>query len=447
MAKRTVKQKKDEQNFTPQDEYIRSLELSVNILRDELNETIEKLNKKADLESKEAIAKPIRENQLEVEMPTFSNCKTVFDTFNTVFAFLAKEYLVVDLDIFIIADQNIKNLDEIHSSENLKALYKDLEERGLIEWAFETKEVKILPNTTQENEAIKSILIIPIIFFDEKSAIFLANSAMEKVEIEEKNIKELYNFIEKAYYLIHSLKKQNEIERLNTEQHLLRNQIASASNQLAISEIILMLSKEIKAPLKIGKTNLELIAKGIGDINKRIDILAEQFAYISGIEKKMSEFRNDVEQHFTSCSVNEILDEVLEIIAYQINRYGVKLTKVIETKKNQIKCFKTQIIFAIANVILYSANSMPEGGQINIGVHNSDEKNTITILITDTGLGLEAPEISNNIISLVDLSEEKVKSRFLFLLSQHILLQHNGKFSIFPEIGRGTTYKIELPVE
>ena len=50
-------------------------------------------------------------------------------------------------------------------------------------------------------------------------------------------------------------------------------------------------------------------------------------------------------------------------------------------------------------------------------------------------------------ITLVDLSEEKVKSRFLFLLSQHILLQHNGKFSIFPEIGRGTTYKIELPVE
>lgn len=98
-------------------------------------------------------------------------------------------------------------------------------------------------------------------------------------------------------------------------------------------------------------------------------------------------------------------------------------------------------------MILYSANSMPEGGQINIGVHNSDEKNTITILITDTGLGLEAPEISNNIISLVDLSKEKVKSRFLFLLSQHILLQHNGKFSIFPEIGRGTTYKIELPVE
>ena len=46
----------------------------------------------------------------------------------------------------------------------------------------------------------------------------------------------------------------------------------------------------------------------------------------------------------------------------------------------------------------------------------------------------------------MDLSGNRMKRRFLFLISQHIICGHNGKFSMYQSEGKGTTYKILLPI-
>ena len=75
---------------------------------------------------------------------------------------------------------------------------------------------------------------------------------------------------------------------------------------------------------------------------------------------------------------------------------------------------------------------MPEGGEITLGLYRQGEKK-VSIVVADNGTGLN-PEFK------ADDSEED-----LFFL-QDIIKQQKGKLSRTTEIGKGTTYRLILPL-
>jgi hypothetical protein len=72
--------------------------------------------------------------------------------------------------------------------------------------------------------------------------------------------------------------------------------------------------------------------------------------------------------------------------------------------------------------------------------------NRLSIIIADNGFADDTLGISGDFISLMDTSVRKIKNRFLFFVSQQIILQHRGKFSMFAKQNSGNTYKITLPL-
>jgi len=454
-----------ENSFETKDNYIQTLEMTVDMLQNELKETVSKLSEMSEFsettesirttpkiknnKNKDTVKKTTEvEKNIEIEIPDFSELDSIELIFDLFYNFLSKQWQVVELDLFLVDEnKNIKKLPNINSSINLENIFNDLEERGLLDWAENSNEIKTIPSF-ENIETIKSLLIIPIRMMNKNVAFFIANSTLPPNEINLLHSKNILTVAQNVYYLANIIKSESDKKSSSIEYSMLRNQTLLASNQIALSEIIIALNEELEMPLKVIKTNIDLIQKGVGDTKRRTEIINEQFLKLMKSHKLMQHFGSHIEHIPAKHNFIEIVHQTLEILESHLSKNGITVSVNLDEaslKNDTVNGFKGQLIFSILNIILNSTSTMPEGGKINLGVFKNEENTTVSIILTDDGNGMENFEISGDLTALMDLSDKKIKTRFLFLISQHIISQHNGKFSVYSEFGKGTTYKIILP--
>ena len=376
----------------------------------------------------------------------FSKTTSVENIFNKFYNFLSDKWKIIELDLFLVNDNQISRLNDISASVGLEDIYNELEERGLLEFASNTNEIKIIPNIDVATEQIKSIIIIPIFLFNKLTAYFIANSSLNQNEINISDTNIVHLVAEHSFSLINIYKTDIDKNVESKKYNLLKQQIVSASNQISLSELLIALNDSFEIPQKIIKTNLELIQKGIGDSKRRMDIIEEQLNSILLGQTKIQKLSADIKNIPASYNINDIIEQVGSIVSPILNRFGVSLSiNLNDNAKININCFNVQIIFAIYTFVLKSVSTMQDGGIINIGLFKNDNK-TISIIISDDGQGLEKDVIEGNIIADIELSPQKMRLHFLYTLAQNIIISHNGKLSVYSENGKGTTYKIILPV-
>ena len=454
-------QKNENMNFADtfgsKDDYIQTLEMSVDILQNELRETVDRLSElseSTEVTKEQEVHSKAKNSEIETsdffnKIPDFSELDSIDLIFDSFYNFLSNHWQIVELDLFVVDDsKNVKKLQNINSSVNLENVFNDLEERGLLDWAANSNEIKAIQSF--DNVAnIKSLLIIPVKMMKKNVAFFIANTTLLPNEINLLYGKNILSVAQNVYYLISIIQTETDKENSLLEYGMLRHQTLLASNQIALSEIVIALNDELEMPLKVIKTNIDLIQKGVGDVKRRTDIITEQFAKLANSHKLMQYFGNHIEHIPTKYNFIGIVNQTLEVLESHLSKNGITVSKNFDDKslKNEtVSGFKGQLIFSILNIILNSISTMPEGGKINLGIFKNDDNSTISFILTDDGTGTDNPEISGDLIALMDLSDRKVKARFLFLISQHIICQHNGKFSVYSELGKGTTYKIILPI-
>jgi len=95
------------------------------------------------------------------------------------------------------------------------------------------------------------------------------------------------------------------------------------------------------------------------------------------------------------------------------------------------------------NLMLNAYEAMPSGGKLGVAIKKLNS--AISILISDTGVGMrkeELPEIFNPFVT------SKTTGAGMGLSKVYLLVEeHQGSVSVSSELGRGTTFEVFLPVE
>ena len=181
--------------------------------------------------------------------------------------------------------------------------------------------------------------------------------------------------------------------------------------------------------LKENYPNDELIPEMSQDV-KRLERIAERFSKIGSLPEPVSD------------SMNEVLDHV---IAYMDKRTSQKVTIKGHYPDHDVMVKMNASLFewVIENLCKNAVDAM-EDGQGKIDLWLLEEENTVAIEVVDTGKGIKKKDVGN-VFRPGFTTKKRGWGLGLSLAKRIVEEYHKGRIFVKQsEVGRGTTFRIEL---
>jgi signal transduction histidine kinase len=142
--------------------------------------------------------------------------------------------------------------------------------------------------------------------------------------------------------------------------------------------------------------------------------------------------------------VHELLAEVVRTNEDLLARQRISLVVDSPPRLPLIHGSHDKLKQVLLNLLLNARDAMPEGGRITIKVCSS--RTVLRIDVRDTGTGIR-PEHMSKLFDAFFTTKNEVSGVGLGLsVSYAIIQQHNGTIDAVSEVGKGSTFTIQLPV-
>lgn len=230
--------------------------------------------------------------------------------------------------------------------------------------------------------------------------------------------------------------------------------LESIGTQLQVSERLAALGKitagvahEVKNPLNSMRLWLEnlresLPADGDGASQQAVQVLDKEIDRLDKVVKRFLDFTRPMDVRLEATQLADLLKEVLEIAKPQLERSNIQLAQLLPIDVPEVYVDRALLKQAVLNLVLNAADAMPNGGQLSLVLSRRGEMAEITV--GDTGKGIP-PENQQKIFQLF-FTTRPGGSGIGLASTFRIVQLHNGSIDFTSEVGRGTTFRIELPL-
>jgi len=181
------------------------------------------------------------------------------------------------------------------------------------------------------------------------------------------------------------------------------------------------------------------------ELEDMINDLLDQSERAQIIVRKLLDFAREGEMESEALEVEDLIDQTLRLASNQIKLANVKVKGQINSDVPQVHGDRQQLNQVFLNIILNALDAMPEGGTLDISVHNTKDREYVEIDFTDTGVGIPEYKLSD-IFDPFFTTKRNGKGTGLGLsVSLGIVQKHGGEIKVKSRPGKGTTFSVRLP--
>jgi signal transduction histidine kinase len=211
----------------------------------------------------------------------------------------------------------------------------------------------------------------------------------------------------------------------------------------AIGQIAAGVAHEIRNPLNVVKTSVyfllnaksaspERVAEHLGRISRQVN-------HANDVVTALSSFAKPPALQLSSISVIDCVKSALE---HSPAPQRIHVVSDLPASLPHVKADATQLGIVFGNLIRNACDAMPTGGTLNVSAARADR--TIEVRVTDTGVGIAPANLSK---ITEPLFSTKARGMGLGLaITNAILAKISGKLLITSEVGRGSTFTVQIPI-
>src|SRR5436305_4130617 len=243
--------------------------------------------------------------------------------------------------------------------------------------------------------------------------------------------------------VLRDLTALRKVEQLKVERRMLEIEKFAATGRLAAT-----IAHEVNNPMEAIKNAIYLLVGSVPDSAMPIyNILKSETERVARIVRQMLGLYRNTEQ-VKPVDVNTIIEDTLLLLNRQLQRANVEVQTELEVLPDAVIA-ADQIRQVLSNLVINARDAMPNGGKLRIRSRHipgyDDLHGWVRILIADTGSGIPPETIRTILEPFVTAQGERGTGLGLWIV-KGIIQNHAGKLSVRSRMGRGTTFKIDLPV-
>jgi len=141
-------------------------------------------------------------------------------------------------------------------------------------------------------------------------------------------------------------------------------------------------------------------------------------------------------------SLNGIAEKTLELLRPEIENRGVTVKTKLAHNLTATPVDATQLQQVLVNLVKNAAQAMSTGGTLTLQTGETGDE--VWVSVTDSGGGIPQEQI-NRIFEPFYTTKKKGSGLGLMIV-QRIVRAHNGRIELESHVGRGTTFRVWLPL-
>jgi two-component system NtrC family sensor kinase len=247
-----------------------------------------------------------------------------------------------------------------------------------------------------------------------------------------------------------AIENSNLYENLKKSQSIMRR----ADRLASLGTLIASLAHEIRNPLVSIKTFTQLLPERIEDEEFRnyfLKVASGEIDRLTGLINELLGFARPSEPRLEGEDVNALIDKMEVLVATEARKKNVTLNKNYARDLPQIKADAEQLKQVLLNILLNAIQAIKGEGKIwietrQVQVPIEDRVEPFTqIEVRDTGAGIP----KENLERIFDpFFSTRIEGSGLGLaISHQIIHDHGGFISVESEVGKGTSFKVHLPLK
>ncbi len=228
----------------------------------------------------------------------------------------------------------------------------------------------------------------------------------------------------------HKLKQINDLktEMLHHISHELRTPL-----QTMLSAQYL-LSEQKRGPLNAEQMRLlNSMKEGI----KKLTIFSNQFLDIQKIE------HGSMEYNFQRVHLPEILTPVVEDAQLYAAQKDIRLVCSIDNDLPELRADAERLSQVFSNLLSNAVKYTEAAGTITVRATKTTRG--VAVSVADTGAGIPKEDLPRIFTKFYQARNAKKGTGIGLALVKHLVEAHNGHVSVESELGKGTTFTVELP--
>lgn len=237
-----------------------------------------------------------------------------------------------------------------------------------------------------------------------------------------------------------TLRDLDSIESINT-------QLQVSERLAALGRITAGVAHEVKNPLNSMRLWLENLKESLppdsdGSAKQAVNVLDKEIDRLDAVVKRFLDFTRPMDVRLEPTQLAELLKEVLEVAQPQMQKANIQVAQLLPIDVPEVYVDRALLKQAVLNLVLNAGESMPSGGQLRLVLSRRGEMAEITV--EDTGKGIP-PEDRQKIFQLF-FTTRPGGSGIGLASTFRIVQLLNGSIDFTSEVGKGTTFRIELPL-
>jgi len=237
-----------------------------------------------------------------------------------------------------------------------------------------------------------------------------------------------------------TLRDLDSLESINT-------QLQVSERLAALGRITAGVAHEVKNPLNSMRLWLENLKESLPAVQdsasrQAVQVLDKEIDRLDAVVKRFLDFTRPMDIRLEATQLAVLLKEVLEIAQPQLQKSNIQLAQLLPIDVPEVYVDRALLKQAVLNLVLNAAEAMPNGGQMRLVLSRRGEMAEITVGDTGKGIPLEHRQKIFQLFFTTRPGGSGIGLASAFRIVQ----LHNGSIDFTSEVGRGTTFRIELPL-
>ena len=362
-------------------------------------------------------------------------------------SFYSEKFSLMENQIFIIDQNEMKFEQEFNSSQNFLLAVKNLEENGVIDWISKNPDVRVIPNLDVLTYKIfPKFVVVPIILGGTTHAIFIASLINDEMERLIFKFKDLQNLISLSFLIIsHAKAKSTQLIKQPSENFRGKESLIAFS-KIIHNSFIRSAIDQYSMQLKLIKVQMLMLENNSENISRRVkvilDSLEDNIKLNELLISPVLQSNNFIYKE--RIELQTFLDDFLKKIDFIFKKSNIQIEKQFESTNTMILINLYMLETSLIAIIQNAIESFSNEGTIRILLYDSDKRHC-TLSIQDNGVGISEellPKVTN--LFMTTKKESEHIGLGLYFVNSYARSQH-FKFSITSEEQIGTTVKLTIP--